>query len=277
MQKTQIQYADFVTNPLRAQDAQTGNIGWACIRTNHGCDHCWAEVLNQRFGTHRAYDTQNMQRVIPYLDQREFDKWTTFNPRGHFKHDPLFPYVFAFDMTDFLLPAWEQWLPRLLYQMGTRSDIRWLLLTKRADRLPVLLSNRYVPARNIFIGLTIPYEDDRTEEAISKLFDVSLAGWSTWISHEPCLGPVAWPGYMDFISFMATGGESGSQRRPPQLKALQHDRDWCVSHHVPFFFKQLGEPGEKHPALLDGVSWQQMPRHYQDVSNTLKLAGVTAF
>lgn len=257
MNKTQIQYADFVTNPLRVYDNDTGRTGWACIKHGHGCDHCWAETINQRFGTRCAYTAAAMKRLTPYIDTTELARMEIFNPKGPFKFGDV-PFIFTFDMTDVMLPTWDPWRLELFGLMALRNNINWLVLTKRGDRLTELLDPLYVPAPNIHIGLTIPYEDDQTEQHISRLHDCHLNGWSTWVSHEPALGPVCWPNYMTFVSFLVSGGESGNGRRSPDGNWFRLDRDWCVTHGVPFFFKQWGE-GEPQPAQLDGKIWQQMP------------------
>lgn len=266
MQKTSIQYADYVTNPFRVVDNENGKSGWACIKFNHGCDHCWAEGINKRFGTRRPYTAEDLQRMDPYIQEREMNAILNFKPKD-VKHN--IPYIFACDMTDFLLPIWNKFRSRLITSMGYRRDIRWLLLTKRYDRLPILLQEDYVPSSNIYIGLTLSYEDDYTLQAIGKLHDVYLGGYSTWISHEPALGPVDWPDWMDFISLMVAGGETGLGWRNDWVEWYIQDLNFCISHGVPFFFKQWA--GTSDP-LLAGSVWHQMP---DSVIANIPLEGVS--
>jgi protein gp37 len=278
MQRTKIQYADYVSNPLRAWDPESDRTGSACVPFNKGCDNCWAQTINRRFGTHLDYNVQNLRKVELFLDDGELERIKNFIPRGPFKFGPK-PFVFMDDMTDWLLPVYGHRAGIVEQVCATRSDINFLFLTKRYDQLPHLMdAKHFVPASNVFIGLTLPGPSVPVG-ALSNLFNIALCGWSTWISHEPALGPLDLPDHADFISFLACGGETGSRARPTLRSWMVQDRDWCTWNNVPFFFKQWGAfiPSEivvdgkpefkmikrqrKAEGIdkLDGKIWQEMP------------------
>lgn len=268
MQITKIPYADYVTNPLKAFSMETGEIGWTCQKYSDRCAHCWAERINRRRGTRLNYSKIDMQKSACYLNETEFSLIQTSKLSVH-KLDDFYPYVFACDMTDFMLPEYDQWREKLLWEFAIRLDVRWLLLTKRWERLSLLVNSRVMPAGNIFIGLTIP--DPRTPDfnlAMTNLFHVYLSGWPVWISNEPALGPVEWPEWAGFISMLVSGGESGPGYRLDNPDWYRSDRDWCMDHHVPFFFKQFAGIRPPEP-ILDGRTWRQMPRKAEILQDAL--------
>jgi protein gp37 len=275
MQKTNIQYADYVTNPLRAVEKETARPGYACVPFNDGCTNCWASGINLRFGTHLKYSRPNLDKVQLYLDNVELSRLRTFKPRGPFKFAP-WPYVFPCDMTDWLLPEYGNSARRVLYACIERPDMIFLFLTKRYDQLLHLL-NWSKPAENIFIGLTLPGLE-MPDLALQNLHRLANAGWHVWISHEPALGPLDLTRF-EFISLLVSGGESGAGARPSQPDWHRQDRDWAQKNSIPYFFKQWGayhsttwiiDGKAKHEMIkvhkksitdniLDGMTWQQMP------------------
>jgi len=91
---------------------------------------------------------------------------------------------------------------------------------------------------NIWIGTSIerqPEADQRREH----LAAIAAAGWNTWVSYEPALGPVDWSGW-EFIRWMVSGGESGPGARPSHPDWHRRTRDWCAANSVPYHFKQWG-------------------------------------
>ena len=277
MQKTSIQYADYVTNPLRARDPHSGLVGSACKKFNNGCTHCWAENINRRFGTHLDYTVDNAAKVEFFLDLDELQHLRTFKPHGPFKFGDR-PAVFPCDMTDWLLPEYGDDAGRVLWACAERLDMIFLFLTKRYDQLPRILQGNFcMPSGNIFIGLTLP-GPDVPDMAIKNLFALADSGWPVWVSHEPALAPLDLT-YLSFISLLVSGGESGSGARPSQPDWHRQDRDWARKNNIPYFFKQWGayhpttwiiNGSQKHEMIkvhkksitdniLDGMTWQQMP------------------
>jgi protein gp37 len=261
MQKTNIQYADYVSNPLRAKDNLTGRIGSACVPYNDGCTNCWANNLNMRFGTQLKYNQSNLRRIHFFLDELELCKLNNFYPHGPFKFGPN-PFLFICDMTDWLLPEYGDAAAEVLSACTNRPDINFLFLTKRFEELPRFwCSHKWpLPSRNIFIGLTLS-GPGIPQKAITELCYLWSLGWPVWISHEPSLGPLDLPDYADFISLLVSGGETGSHARSSDPAWHRQDRDWCVKHSIPYFFKQWGKylPAAQREGELDCQIWRRMP------------------
>lgn len=308
-QRTDIEWADYSTNPLRARDPKTNKLGWACARVSAGCQHCYSATLNNRFGTQLDYTAQNIQKVNTYLDERELSRIIRFKPRGPFKGGTKRAKVFPFDMTD----LFGEWVPfdlidRVFAIFHLRPDVDFLMLTKRHARAAEYLTQgeqpcgcerggvfvggqeRYIPCsrcdgRGVLPGraervATLALQYDRNDgfgthgtlpaksdiEAAQVMpnvwtgfsaedqsnFDarweamrsVSQAGWLTWCSAEPLIGPIRlpetalWAG--SGLKFVVVGGESGPGARPMHPDWARSLRDQCAATGVPYFFKQWG-------------------------------------
>lgn len=68
--RTEIEWADATWNPIRARQAVTGKVGWACTKVSSGCTYCYAERLNRLRGTGEAYTAKGNERVELFLDER---------------------------------------------------------------------------------------------------------------------------------------------------------------------------------------------------------------
>lgn len=80
----------------------------------------------------------------------------------------------------------------------------------------------------------------RADERREDLRALAAQGWRTFVSYEPVLGPVDWSGW-EFLSWLISGGESGSNARPSHPDWHRTARDFCAAHGIAYFFKQWGE------------------------------------
>ena len=109
------------------------------------------------------------------------------------------------------------------------------------------------PLPNVLIGCTAE-DQPRADERRPSMASIAAAGWRTFVSYEPALGPVDWSGW-EFLSWLISGGESGQNARPSHPDWHRAARDWCAANGVPFLFKQWGEWSP-----LDGLL-SEAPRH----------------
>lgn len=121
------------------------------------------------------------------------------------------------------------------------------------------------PPPNVLLGVSVSNQAEANER-IPVLMRLSQAGWRTWVSVEPMLGPVdlqkcweeekhgaylrdvltgfcahgcgGW--HVPPLSWVVCGGESGPGARPTHPEWVIALRDQCVAAEVPFFFKQWG-------------------------------------
>lgn len=132
--KTTIAWTDSTWNPIRGTAGR-----WACVRYSPGCERCYSEAMNRRFGG-PAY---RVGADTPRLDEKALSeplRWR--QPRK----------VFVCSMTDLF---WDQvpdeWIDGIFAVMAATPHHTYQVLTKRADRLQRYLSH---PDRDEAIGWT---------------------------------------------------------------------------------------------------------------------------
>ncbi len=283
--KTKIEWADYISNPLKAKFGE--KTGHACVKISEGCAHCWASTFNVRLGTGLEYTVGNLEKVELFLDDRELERLLTFKPKGPFKNGRNRALVFPCDMTD-LFGDWVpvEYIKQIFQVFGSRPEVDFLILTKRPQRmLDFIAGSRPLP--NVMMGVSVENRK-RMRERWSPIYELSRRGWKTAVSYEPALEQVDWYGW-EYLDWVICGGESGHGARPMGLRWARRAREFCKDNGIPFFFKQWGEwapvtdllargcttfknrpvevEGEMMVKvgkglagyLLDGVEWRQRP------------------
>jgi len=263
MTKTKIEWADNVWNPV------TG-----CTKVSEGCRNCYAETMANRFWGDRKFSDV---RIHPERLGQPLD-WGK----------PV--RVFVNSMSDlFHKDVDSRYIGNVFQIMQKAKQHKFLILTKRADRMQKLLSQWSDghdpkswpdwPLPNVWLGVSV--ENQKTaDERIPLLLQTQAA--VRFVSCEPLLGPIdLWkfatreetfgsmydhrgsygfiPGfpkdpikYHEGIDWVIAGGESGKNARPMHPDWARSIRDQCVDAGVPFFFKQWGEWAEVYEA---GDGW----------------------
>ena len=150
------------------------------------------------------------------------------------------------------------WLRKFvgMYQMddtfaGTREGALGYEDKPRPSVLPQAL-----PLQNVILGTTVENQPAADERG-PFLRKLRIAGWTTFVSMEPLIGPVNpfpdgapywWAGdghrdKPDWVGphWIVVGGESGHHARPMHPDWPRAIRDVAVDSGIPFFFKQWGE------------------------------------
>ncbi len=101
-------------------------------------------------------------------------------------------------------------------------------------------------------GIALPLEPcSRAHERVAAV---------RFVSAEPLLGSLHGID-LQGIHWVIAGGESGINARPMAASWVTELRDACVAADVAFFFKQWGGRTPKAGGrLLEGVTWDQMPK-----------------
>ncbi len=68
MNLTDIEWADYTSNPGKFRSKETGKIVWACVHAAPGCIHCYAETLAKRYGRGLRFTAPNMAKVDAFID-----------------------------------------------------------------------------------------------------------------------------------------------------------------------------------------------------------------
>lgn len=197
-ENTNIEWCDATFNPWEG-----------CTKVSPGCDHCYAETRNARFGGGQAVNWG------PGAPRRRTGKDTWAKPEQwqkraadfmtkHGRRQRVFCASLA-DVFDNQVPA--EWRVDLFRLIKATPDLDWLLLTKRIGMVtPLLLESLKWsatsdpdlaywigcwfdghPPANVWIGGTITSQEEADRD-IPKLLAVPAR--VRFLSMEPLLGPV---------------------------------------------------------------------------------------
>lgn len=276
-ENTKIEWADHTFNPWEG-----------CQKIGPGCDHCYAETRNARFGGGVAtnWGPGAPRRRTSEANWRKPIKWNAEAARLGIRYR-VFCASLA-DVFDNEVPT--AWRVDLLRLIANTPHLDWLLLTKRignAHRMMVDAFREGWPNHgsmwerwgelfpHVWIGATICNQPEADRD-IAKLQAVPAR--VRFLSMEPLLGPVdlglcdcdhgsrPGPGGVGGVTcsrcdgsggrrvdWVIVGGESGPGARPMHPDWARSLRDECQAAGVPFLFKQWGEffPKSNHPGLTE--------------------------
>ncbi len=250
-----------------------------CTPAGPACDHCWAKSLEdgrlRRLGRCRGYSGSRAD-FAPGQDE-------------YFWRGPVYqgiktetkpvswrkPQVIAVDLCS-----------DLFHVAVPRPDIHLAYLAGVAVHTFIVLTKRYSRMRDVLLGMSScaseyqhchfgasVWNQESCDDAIAYLSPVRAAGFRTFLSMEPMLGPVTMhlsrqmalseiPGHALNdgassgiqtlsplpVECVILGGESGKGARPMHPDWVRTIRDECAAAGVPFLFKQWGDakplPGE---------------------------------
>jgi protein gp37 len=252
-----------------------------CQKVSPGCNNCYAEARNARFGGGTAinWGPGAPRRLTSDANRRKPLAWNKAHAAFFATHGRR-QRVFCSSLSDVfdnaVDPAWRRDLFELIEQT---PNLDWLLLTKRIGNVRDMVPLPWVskpfqhgpdptniyPAgfpKNVWLGATIVNQEEADRD-IPKLLAVPAA--RRFLSMEPLLGRVdlceqlgMWwnstmgcfessgskfnPGLgMGGIDWVIVGGESGRGARPMHPDWARSIRDQCAAAGVAFLFKQWGE------------------------------------
>ncbi|MDN7525180.1 MULTISPECIES: phage Gp37/Gp68 family protein [Burkholderia] len=244
-ENTKIEWCDHTFNPWEG-----------CQKVGPGCDHCYAETRNARFGGGTAvnWGAGALRRRTSPANWRKPLQWNrdgTFYAI-HGRRQRVFCASLADVFDNAVDPAWRADLFRLI---ADTPNLDWLLLTKRIGNVMSMVSEaaqyqfdldcieRPRLHDNVSIGATIVNREEMLRDA-EKLLAVParMRFWSV----EPMLSDLGEIPTELMPDWVICGGESGANARPMHPDWARNLRDQCAAAGVPFLFKQWGEwaPGE---------------------------------
>ncbi len=224
----------------------TWNPVTGCTKISPGCKHCYAERMAER---------------LQAMGQANYRGGFKLTLQPHMVELPLSwkkpQTIFVNSMSDLFhedVPI--EFIQKVFAVMRQAHWHRFQVLTKRADRLAELSPQiRWTP--NIWMGVSV--ENDKYLNRIDDLRRVDAH--VRFLSVEPLLGPLP---KIDLrgMHWVIVGGESGPGARPMSPEWVTDIRTQCKKAKVPFFFKQWGGTNKKKAGrILDGRTWDEMPRN----------------
>lgn len=278
-------------NSLISWTHDTANLWIGCMKVHAGCDNCYAEAQDHRWGgNHWGANVSRKMVNKVWNDFKKFQKIA--EQSGEIRR------VFVGSMMDiFEKPYPVEDSKGNKIDGITTSDLRdrffndivpnspnlqFLLLTKRPGNIKKLIPESWLinPPKNVIYGYSVV--DQPTSKEIDEL--VKVPG-RHFLSMEPLLGFVDLTKWLwmpevhgqngltpsGLIDWVIVGGESGHSARPMKPAWARSLRQQCLNAGVPFHFKQWGqfEPDgndnmsrvqkKSHEAVLDGVEYKNFP------------------
>lgn len=232
----------------------TWNPTTGCDRLSSGCDNCYALALAKRLKAmgQPKYQLDGDPRTSGPGFGLTLHPDALDIPRGWRQPRTIFVNSMS-DLFHDEVPI--GFIQRVFTTMRETPQHTYQLLTKRSQRLLRLSASVDWPA-NAWMGVSV--ESDRYCFRVDHLRQTGAQ--VKFVSVEPMLGPVASLD-LDGINWVIVGGESGARARPIDQAWARSVRDLCGARGVPFFFKQWGGRTPKAGGrLLDGLTWDEMPR-----------------
>ena len=210
----------------------TMSFGWnpwhGCEKISAGCANCYVYRMDARHGR----DPRSVCKT------GEFDLPVRKNRNGEYKIAPG-TLVFTCFTSDFLLDKADDWRDDAWRYIKERSDLNFLFVTKRIDRLEKCVPDDWGQGyTNVEICCTVENQD-RADYRLPIFLAAPIARKS--IICEPLLERIDIGEYLcEEIRQVVVGGESGDGARPCDFEWVKDIRRQCVEKNVNFHFKQTG-------------------------------------
>lgn len=169
--------------------------------------------------------------------------------------------MFTCSWSDFFIEEADNWIDEAWEIIKRTPHLTYQILTKRPqnikDRLPDDWGDGWP---NVWLGVSI--ESKKYLWRIEALDQIPAA--IKFISYEPALEYVDFTAYSSVIDWIISGGESGPDPRPADIKWFEQVRDDCQRNGIAYFHKQHGGPKRTRGVWggreLDGRIWGEMPK-----------------
>ncbi|WP_346773654.1 phage Gp37/Gp68 family protein [Sphingomonas sp. S-NIH.Pt1_0416] len=305
---------------LRSPMAENSAIEWTdhtfnpwegCQKAGPGCELCYAEKRNARFGGGIApnWGPGAPRRRTSPSNWRKPLRWDADAAAFYAQHGRR-QRVFCASLADVFDNAVDPaWRTDLFDLIKATPNLDWLLLTKRIGNVEKMTAGTGFP-ENVWLGATVVNQVE-AERDIPKLATINAE--VRFLSIEPLLRPIElgehliyrpcpnslgglqmdpstgmyeccsrcdWTGIGDelAIHWVIVGGESGVGARPMHPDWARGIRDRCAAAGIPFLFKQWGEHSLDYDRERDDPDWRLCgDQERAHPGQWLNLAGGTGF
>lgn len=143
-QISSIEWTHRTSNPIYFVDTRTGKRIWFCVHKSPGCEHCYAEEMQRRFGggvdaegnkvKALEFKAQNKQFIEAQMNDEELWKIIKLNNRLAKKNETT--RMFCFDMTDLFGDfITDEMRDKFFAVVAMCPQITFQILTKRAKEM----------------------------------------------------------------------------------------------------------------------------------------------
>ena len=234
--------------PSTEAHSKMWNLWHGCHKVSEGCQHCYVYRGDVKRGKDSSIVAKTQQFDVPVRKKRN-GEYTV--PSGSL--------VYTCFTSDFFVEDADPWRAEAWAMMRQRSDLRFLIITKRIDRFHQCLPDDWGEGYD-HVTICCTIENQTRCDQRLPVYKAAPIKHKILIC-EPLLGPIDLSGYDigSWVEQVVVGGESGQQARPC-------DFDWVLALHaqsveagLSFWFKQTGAN-----FIKDGKSYR-IQRQFQHV------------
>lgn len=199
-----------------------------CHKISAGCQNCYVYRTDSKYEKDSSIVTKNNDFDLPLKKKRN----------GEYKI-PSGEIVYTCFTSDFFVQDADEWRIEAWKIIKQRSDLYFLIITKRIDRFNVNLPNDWNDGYdNVHICSTVENQD-RADYRLPIFLKLPIKHKS--IICEPLLEKIDLSKYLtkDIYQVVA-GGESGNEARVCNYDWIVDIRKQCMEHQINFWFKQTG-------------------------------------
>ena len=201
-----------------------------CKKCSEGCQNCYVYYLDSMRGKNGS-DIHKTKTGFRYPLSK--DKTGRYRIQSG-------EMISVCMTSDFFLAEADEWRAEAWNMMRQRSDVAFLLLTKRIERVRDCLPENWGDGwDNIFLNVTCENQF-RADERIPILLELPFR--HKGLHCAPLLGPIRIGRYLETgqIEQVACGGENYGGSRPCDYNWVKALRDECVSRDITFCFMETG-------------------------------------
>ena len=213
----------------------TWNPWHGCYKKSEGCENCYVYFFDKI----RGKRADSIYRV-----KSNFNYPINTDRNGNYKI-PSGSTVRVCITSDFFLQEADEWRPLAWDMIKIRSDLMFVLLTKRPERIKATLPNGWNDGwNNVFLNVTTENQM-RADERIPILLDLPFKYKGILLT--PFIGPVSLKKYLknSQIANVIAGGENYANARLLRYNWVKNVYQECVDANVNFNFYDIGCNFEK--------------------------------
>ena len=200
-----------------------------CTRISPGCKNCYVYTMDQLYGKDASIVFKTKAFQLPIA----------LNRTGGFAI-PSGCHIFTCGSSDFFHEEADPWRKEAYDIMRLRTDLHFLIITKRIDRFYCTLPSDWGEGYDhVTIGCTC--EDQQQADYRLPLFlDAPIR--HRVIACQPLLGPIHLLPYLQSgkVQEVVAGGESGPHPRVCDYQWILDLKEQCRRCRVSFQFRQTG-------------------------------------
>ncbi|MCB2100309.1 MAG: DUF5131 family protein [Rhodobacterales bacterium] len=241
----------------------TWNPTFGCDKVSPGCDHCYAEIIANRF--HGGFHLRLMPHRL--ADIRRFGPLERNGRRVPRR-------VFVNSMSDlFHRDVPDAYIDQVFDALATQPLTAFLVLTKRAEALARYARRRWgdggVP-ENVWLGVTVEDQRLRARARILRDLKGDIGPFTAIACLEPLLGPVD---RLDLaaMDWVIMGGETGGHARPLDPAWVRQGLAAAQAAGAAVWFKAWGR-WPSNPLWAQARGRTQRARKHDLIARGLELA-----